>query len=68
MRLDCKFLEGRPARRFLECLIPDWRLISHELPPIRMATSWKALFGIPELMWTPPLSRVVLTNLLMWSG
>ena len=30
-------------------------------PPRVVATRWKALFGMPELMWTPPLSSVVST-------
>ena len=31
------------------------------LPPRVVATTWKALLGMPELMCTPPLSSVVST-------
>ena len=31
---------------------------SHELPPIALAARAKARLGMPELMWTPPLSSV----------
>ena len=38
-----------------------WPAASQALPPSVVATTWKALFGMPELMWTPPLSSWVST-------
>ena len=38
-----------------------WPATSQALPPRVVASTWKALLGMPELMWTPPLSSVVST-------
>ena len=59
---------AKPAKSVSDVTAPPvraayqiWPAPSQVSPPIAVAARWKARLGMPELVWTPPLSSVVST-------